>query len=821
MSNGQIASIKENLPILFLLDQHDVAVVESSGKYTAVCPLHSDSTPSFSVFGEGLKRWSCFAGCGAGDVLDLLGAFEPELLDGGTKVTRALLDRAELLIVLKDNLGWTEPTTSTVRRELNPVTVAERVKHAQDNVDLSVIDQFIAHKREQCGGAGWNFDSEWLVDNFGVGTDSGELIIPVYTAGDKLLTYKYWRNPNEKRMVASDTVYGQTLYNEWVPLRSDFDIILCAGESDTWNAAALLGDGWDVRGVLAGETANPVGYDTWLGKRVLLCFDGDGPGRKGARKWAAALDKAGINSLIVPMPEGKDLSSCGNIRQLIAEAKPVLSPPSGITETATGYKFRNDLASNWIFTPERVLFYENQSVFEGKLMPGGIETILKPDDLTSKNRVVAWASKHSRAWYGSDRDASVLLAKLQAESAFLPSGNLATITGLHNNHFVFPEETIGSDVWKYHPPRSDVHWEGKINLYKSGFEPKMVNLMRKIKPNHITDPILAWLAIAPLRSILPYFPALQITGGAGSGKSTSTSAMIKAFSGSSYLMTLSRTSPYVVGAVMSSTNAYPVMVDEVRKGAREDTRMAFNQLLRDTYTMQESQLGGLKGHFAEVSSVRPTAPIVVAGEDTFVEESHIDRMIMLYFTKEGNKEAYQKLESLGETGFARVYLTWLQHQLAEGHINISPQPIASPDLSVRQQNNLAVLHLGWEILQTFLEHYGVELSEPDFSHVIDRMRAASKRTPIEDALLYCLGESDAKFIWRMTNSEDVNEIWLRPENFIAFVSDPRRAAVFPMPGGARAIEDYIIDRFGARESIVDKNGLRRRFMVFPYDRISK
>jgi CHC2 zinc finger/Toprim-like len=35
------------------------------------CPFHEDRSPSFSVFDDG-KRWKCFAGCGEGDVVDLL-----------------------------------------------------------------------------------------------------------------------------------------------------------------------------------------------------------------------------------------------------------------------------------------------------------------------------------------------------------------------------------------------------------------------------------------------------------------------------------------------------------------------------------------------------------------------------------------------------------------------------------------------------------------------------------------------------------------------------------------------------------------------------
>lgn len=43
-------------------------------KKSARCPLHDDSTNSFSVFvgRDGIQRWKCFAGCGGGDVIDYI-----------------------------------------------------------------------------------------------------------------------------------------------------------------------------------------------------------------------------------------------------------------------------------------------------------------------------------------------------------------------------------------------------------------------------------------------------------------------------------------------------------------------------------------------------------------------------------------------------------------------------------------------------------------------------------------------------------------------------------------------------------------------------
>jgi DNA primase len=43
-----------------------------SNSVNACCPLHSDSNPSFSIFIEN-GVWTCFAGCGTGDLFSLYG----------------------------------------------------------------------------------------------------------------------------------------------------------------------------------------------------------------------------------------------------------------------------------------------------------------------------------------------------------------------------------------------------------------------------------------------------------------------------------------------------------------------------------------------------------------------------------------------------------------------------------------------------------------------------------------------------------------------------------------------------------------------------
>lgn len=56
------------------LVDHVAAVVklrQAGCEWEAPCPFHADRTPSFRIYGSGL-RWICHAGCGGGDLLDFI-----------------------------------------------------------------------------------------------------------------------------------------------------------------------------------------------------------------------------------------------------------------------------------------------------------------------------------------------------------------------------------------------------------------------------------------------------------------------------------------------------------------------------------------------------------------------------------------------------------------------------------------------------------------------------------------------------------------------------------------------------------------------------
>jgi putative protein kinase ArgK-like GTPase of G3E family len=68
----------------------------------------------------------------------------------------------------------------------------------------------------------------------------------------------------------------------------------------------------------------------------------------------------------------------------------------------------------------------------------------------------------------------------------------------------------------------------------------------------VTDPILAWLALAPLRSLLREFPILAVTGSSGSGKTTLMETMVRNFTGTLITNNLTATTRHSVFAFIGS-----------------------------------------------------------------------------------------------------------------------------------------------------------------------------------------------------------------------------------------------------------------------------
>lgn len=773
---GDPAFYKTALPLPFVVGEPPVEVRGGTLCYT--CTFHDDHDPSMHVWQEpdGAWRFKC-SPCGVGgDVIDYIREQD------GCNLSDALRRAADLLSDLPS--GWESPVPQRSR----PALDTDAVDRAQ-LADRTPLYDFLRAK-------GIDVDPEGLAEAWGLGCAGQEIVVPYVSREGEVVAWKH-RTAETPALAAPGSNLRSVLYGEWRDTDPQKPVLLCEGESDAWVAQSVLPQ-LSVLSLPSASTApTPATVNPLSGRVVYLALDGDDAGRAATERWAAALLKEGCDVRFVPVPEGSDLRE-NDPAALVAACRTLKAAPETIREEGSTYvrpgKDTNTMLSNWRLDLTRELVgAEGSTAYEGVLVPTGRSVTITPSDLSTRARIVNWSARWGVTWLGSDRDAVALLALFQSRGPFLPAGRLVDTAGLHGTSFVWPGGRVGRDGLVYAPPSYDVHLEQRLRLEAGDFTPLQVTALRSLHRGDVMDPILGWLAVAPLRSLLPSFPTLAVTGSSGSGKTTLLSTVMQAFSGADISTNLTSTTKHALASFMACTNAFPVWFDEYRPGARKDTQMALDQLLRDAYTAQISAKGGLGEHWSEISAMHTHAPVVVSGEDTFVETSHTERMVNLPLPHAGkNPDALRQVKDWGPTGLPRAYLEWLSRQIASGAVSLVPEPFGPAGLPGRGRDNLGVVRLGWRLLDEFVMTHGApSLGEPDLSLVVAAASEASSHNPIRDALLWAADEgfTTANFIAR---SDEY--LWVRVDSFVAFIE---RSGAFQLPGRAAAVKRFLTDHYEA------------------------
>lgn len=800
------AAIKAALPIAYVLGRYGTETeIGDDGKVRACCPFHQDSSPSLDLYGEALEKWGCYP-CGVGgDVLDLIQRL------GAARSFNGAMEVARLLLSEPDLAAWQGPRKAEVR-VFDVAAAADRVQAAvlAAQEEGNGLAEFVTLK-------GYPFDADWLRETFDVGSEARQVVIPYYGRDRCLIGYKH-RTPTSKALSAAGTHFTD-FYGVWRDTGTR-PVLLCEGESDVWAGAFALGDRYDVLGLPTGAGTRPDKFAPTLQKReVVLAFDGDDAGRTAIRAWHPALLQQGCTVRVIPMPDGADLASLPNPEEVVLRARAVPAYPKDALEEIDGGLARRGketytMVANWTFTPRRELVAEDGSMaYEGVVEPAGMPAVLSSHDLSSKAQIVKWANSCGGSWFGSDRDAQVLLATLQALGPFLPTGRMTQVAGLHDWHFVGPGVKIGPDYWQYVPPAGDIELSRDVKIRPAPWSTDQVHILRTLHTRAVTDPILAWLAAAPLRSVLHSFPYLGVTGSSGTGKSTLLETLLRQFTGTKVTTNLTSTTRYAVSAMAEATNGIPVWFDEYRPGARLDTITAVNQILRDAFDGAASARGGTKDHWAKVTRRAATAPLIVSGEDTLTETSLVQRTVAISMPLDGkNPEALARVQGWPDHGLAYAYLEWLIGSYQLGRLWKFDNYEAGPStLPSRNRTGLGVLDLGWRLLSRFIdEHGGTELGEPDLSLVVGEATEAATHSPIEDAIRWAIDEIDAaEFLGRRP---DKDQIWVRVQNLIPFVTKDSK---FLLPGGSSAVRKYLQQHYDAYEGTVTHLGGQKRVLWVP------
>lgn len=282
-------AIKNNVSISTILEVYGVSGYKNSNKYMINCPFHSDSTPSFSV-DDRKGLFNCF-GCDAGGtVIDLVARFEgitprsaAEKLSEDFKITPVSYQLMSIQQLRSQMDSWKSGIDANKIKATLPVDVRELP-------------------------SGYRNVSRLAINHFSLGLVDSGVYIPHYDLAGSVVGYSI-RHPDGVMPKYFNTVgfpksipYG--LYQNKDDIISSGYVIVCEGQFDCiklWdkgykNVVSLMGSSMTERQAHILMT---------ITTKLLLFFDGDEPGRKGAAKVMRRWNKC-FQIRVVVLQDGLD-----------------------------------------------------------------------------------------------------------------------------------------------------------------------------------------------------------------------------------------------------------------------------------------------------------------------------------------------------------------------------------------------------------------------------------------------------------------------------------------------------------------------------------
>ena len=310
-----------------------------------------------------------------------------------------------------------------------------------------------------------------------------------------------------------------------------------------------------------------------------------------------------------------------------------------------------------------------------------------------------------------------------------------------------------------------------------------------------------------------------MTGASGYGKTTILERVLSTFG---YWIlkakSLGSATPYTIEAFCASTNAFPAWFDEYRgsKFGRVETRMAIQQAIRDSFDGASTPKGGGGDNHLGIIDLPKIAPLIISGEDSFTETSHIERASIINVPKYGrNTEALFSLIErddegfpiIWEQGFGSAYLEWL--------IGLPYEYLLPPVNTDRTKLGRQIAEWGYGLLTMFVNWKDPNISMPkfDYSLVSSDQREALSTNPIADAIAEAQGQTDevGELIF---DDEDEGYRCLRVGALVDWVNK-NRADSITLPGGANAITKWLKTEYGAEKAQITYNLNRVRVMRWP------
>ena len=780
----------------------DLIAVELGVSWTedgrALCPFHDDHRPSFEVWWDERGpcwRWGCFP-CGAsGDVFDLVQRLE------GLSFNEAL-ERVDRLV-----------------RDL-PAERRVAAGSTKPKFDLAACEAFVAEAREiAAANEGWLCVTTGLVPetapaDYRAAADSflreelrwgvdheGHLVMPHYDAADQLMGAKIRALDGDKWCFPGTTL--SALYGAWRPRKTRY-VLLTEGEGDV--AYALLqSPPVDALSLPAGARSMADVPDAWRALEAdvyFLAFDSDEHGFKATDRWLEAL--RGRDVRVCRLPRGHDLKSA---RPVMADLLRGAVKPVGadVTVTVLDGRFVRQtrdgprVLTSWYCEPVarlESLDGETKPALEVQVHHAGQVTddVITLEDLGSAGKLRGWAARRSLDCLVNDTDAQHLGSLLLAQALTLPEVFQTARLGSHaaparyrytGRTVVAPSCSIGRLPWRYVGPSEAgdnvlLCDEGRVDW-------RWLDAFLTLNEASVTHPLLAWLIASARRDELTQFPLLFLGGSSGSGKTTTAQLAVRLM-GSKLGVSLASVTQFALIRALAMTTTLPVFVDEWSLQSRSDARETVQAVVPVIYDGGVTPRGRSD---LTVVEYRLTAPVVIAGEDSFHLDREADRMIALRLRRqEQHLPQLEYLVSQPIHCFGRWFSEWL--------VSTSELPEVPTAALTRPAYNRAVLELGWATLLAYLGHaadHGETVPalplEPDLSQL--EVAAEGRENEYEAFLAEALAMRDGDGHPLVWSDELGRGTWVR----FRVLTAPRNIASVDveLPGRSRAMKGYFADRY--------------------------
>ena len=336
-----LAQLKSKTDIVEVIGSY-VTLERKGSNYWACCPFHHEKTPSFSV--NSLDQYYHCFGCGAsGDVITFIREIEsvdfvdavkilaerakismPDVNFDSEKTLEQKRKRDQILKILNEcahfylknlNSGKADAHIQYILdRKLSSSTVRKFGLGA--SLDFRSLPEFLldkGYRRDDIldSGAVTETDKKKLIDSQG-----GRLIFPIINAFDDVVAFggrvlektDFAKYKNTKETIVfnkSKNLYNINLVKKQKKTEGLKNIVMVEGYMDTislWQAG--------FHNVVASMGTSLTKEQARLSKRyaddVLISYDGDFAGQKGAIRGLEIMKEEGVNVRVVPLPEGLD-----------------------------------------------------------------------------------------------------------------------------------------------------------------------------------------------------------------------------------------------------------------------------------------------------------------------------------------------------------------------------------------------------------------------------------------------------------------------------------------------------------------------------------